>query len=82
MSTRQQRGARYVVGVNLRDGLGGTFVASTVESVGRARPMALHFRLLGDLQRVIDLASEVSHGALTFAMAEKKLYRPEIAVLR
>ena len=41
-------------------------------------PAELHLSLLGDLQRVVDLDSEVSDGALQFAMAEEKLDGPEI----
>jgi hypothetical protein len=37
--------------------------------------MRLHLSLLRDLQRVVDLDSEVSDGALKFAMAEEKLDR-------
>src|ERR1700687_2267177 len=38
----------------------------------------LHLSLLRDLQRVVDLDSEVSDGALQFAMAKEKLDGPEI----
>ena len=38
----------------------------------------LHLGLLGDLQRVVDLNSEVSDGALKLAMAEEKLDGPKI----
>ena len=44
----------------------------------RDQPTKLHLSLLGDLQRVVDLDSEVSDGALKFAVAEQKLNRPEI----
>jgi len=38
----------------------------------------LHLRLPRDLQRIVDLDSEVSDGALKFGAAEKKLDCPEI----
>jgi hypothetical protein len=38
----------------------------------------LHLGLLGDLQRIVDLDSEVSDGALKFAVAEEKLNRPQV----
>lgn len=38
----------------------------------------LHLSLLGDLQRIVDLDSEVSDGALKFAVAEEKLNRPQV----
>ena len=38
----------------------------------------LHLSLFGDFQRVVDLDSEVSHGAFKFRMAEQELNGPEI----
>jgi hypothetical protein len=42
------------------------------------RPVRLHLSLFGDLQRVVDLDSEVSHGAFKFRMAEQELNGPKI----
>ena len=38
----------------------------------------LYFRLLGDLQRIVDLDAEIPDGILKFGMAEKKLDGKEI----
>jgi hypothetical protein len=42
------------------------------------KPKVLHLGLFGDFQRVVDLDSEVSHGAFKFRMAEQELNRPKI----
>ena len=54
--------------------------SATVESGGRGPgdPTGLHLSLFGDLQRVVDLDSEVSDGALEFGVTEQELNRPEI----
>jgi hypothetical protein len=52
--------------------------SATVEIGGRDQPAGLHLSLLSDLQGVVDLNSEVSDGALEFAMAEEELDGPEI----
>ena len=42
------------------------------------KPKGLHLGLFGSLQRVVDLNSEVSHGAFKFRMAEQELNGPKI----
>jgi hypothetical protein len=42
------------------------------------KPKGLHLGLFGNLQRVVDLDSEVSHGAFKFRMAEQELNGPKI----
>ena len=37
----------------------------------------LHFSLFGDFQRVVNLDSEVSHGAFKFRVAEQELNGPK-----
>ena len=39
----------------------------------------LHLGLLGDLQCIVDLDSEIPNGAFEFGMAEEKLNGPEIS---
>jgi hypothetical protein len=41
------------------------------------KPKGLHLSLFGDLQRVVDLDSELSHRALKFRMAEAGAERPK-----
>jgi len=46
---------------------------------GRDQSDGLHLGLLGDRQRIVNLDSKVSDGALKLAVAEQKLYRPQVS---
>ena len=52
--------------------------SATVGLGGRDQPDGLHLGLLGDLQRIVDLDSKLSDGALKLAVAKQKLYRPQV----
>ena len=62
---------------------------SNVPASGRLWPVSdrrirrsltrLHLGLLGDLQCIVDLDSEIPNGAFEFGMAEEKLNGPEIS---
>ena len=65
-------------GVTLRSELNNCSWPKSARCAGAFGCFCLDLGLLGHLQRVIDLDSEVTHRALQLGVAQKELHRPEV----